>query len=44
MSFPNKVLRQTFLSEQDKRDLLFGIENDVDFRGRILRVAQAGSG
>lgn len=31
MSFPNKVLRQTFLSEQDKRDLLFGIENDVDF-------------
>ena len=31
MSFPNKVLKQTFLSEQDKRDLLFGIENDVDF-------------
>lgn len=31
MSFPNKVLRQDFLSEQDKRDLLFGIENDVDF-------------
>ena len=25
------MLKQTFLSEQDKRDLLFGIENDVDF-------------
>lgn len=31
MSFPNKVLKQDFLSEQDKSDLLFGIENDVDF-------------
>lgn len=31
MSFPNKVLKQTFLSEQDKKDLLFGIQNDVDF-------------
>ncbi len=31
MSFPGKVLRQVFLSEQDKADLLFGIENDVDF-------------
>jgi pyruvate kinase len=31
MSFPNKVLSQTFLSEQDKSDLLFGIDNDVDF-------------
>lgn len=31
MSFPNKVLKQEFLSEQDKKDLLFGIENDVDF-------------
>ena len=31
MSFPNKVLEQDFLSEQDKADLLFGIENDVDF-------------
>lgn len=31
MSFPGKVLRQTFLSEQDKAALLFGIENDVDF-------------
>lgn len=31
MSFPNKVLKQVYLSEQDKADLLFGIENDVDF-------------
>ena len=31
MSFPGKVLRQVFLSEQDKADLLFGIQNDVDF-------------
>ena len=31
MSFPGKVLHQTFLSEQDKEDLLFGIANDVDY-------------
>ena len=31
MSFPGKVLRQTFLSDQDKADLLFGIRNGVDF-------------
>lgn len=31
MSFPNKVLKQVYLSEQDKADLLFGIENEVDF-------------
>ncbi len=31
MHFPNKVLNQDYLSEQDKADLLFGIENDVDF-------------
>ncbi len=31
MSFPNKVLKQIYLSEQDKADLKFGIENDVDF-------------
>ena len=31
MSFPGKVLRQTFLSEQDKADLLFGIQNGGDF-------------
>ncbi len=31
MCFPNKVMSGPYLSEQDKRDLLFGIENDVDF-------------
>ena len=31
MSFPTKLLKQKYLSEQDKSDLLFGIENDVDF-------------
>ncbi len=31
MSFPGKVMRQEYLSEQDKADLLFGIKNDVDF-------------
>lgn len=31
MSFPGKVLHQPFLSEQDKEDLLFGIENGVDY-------------
>jgi len=31
MSFPNKVMSGPYLSEQDKKDLLFGIENDIDF-------------
>ena len=31
MNFPGKVLKQDFLSEQDKKDLFFGIENGVDF-------------
>ncbi len=31
MSFPGKVMQQEYLSEADKRDILFGIENDVDF-------------
>lgn len=31
MSFPGKVLKQIYLSEKDKEDILFGIENDVDF-------------
>lgn len=31
MSFPNKVLKQVYLSEQDKKDLLFGASQDVDF-------------
>jgi pyruvate kinase len=31
MSFPNKVMSGPYLSEKDKQDLLFGIEQDVDF-------------
>ena len=31
MSFPNKVLKQIYLSDYDKSDMLFGIENGVDF-------------
>ena len=31
MSFPGKVLKQVYLSEVDKSDILFGIEQDVDF-------------
>ncbi len=31
MCFPNKVLKNDYLSEQDKADLLFGIENGIDF-------------
>lgn len=31
MSFPNKVMSQVYLSEQDKADLLLGLENDVDY-------------
>ena len=31
MFFPDKELHLTFLSEQDKEDLLFGIEQGVDF-------------
>ena len=31
MSFPNKVMSGPFLSEQDKKDILFGIEHGVDF-------------
>ena len=31
MSFPNKVMSGPFLSEADKKDLLWGIQNDVDF-------------
>lgn len=31
MNFPNHVMSDDFLSEQDKADLLFGIKNDVDF-------------
>ncbi|MGN1051614.1 MAG: pyruvate kinase, partial [Acutalibacteraceae bacterium] len=31
MSFPNKVLNSVFLSENDKDDLLFGIEHGIDY-------------
>ncbi|MCD8131966.1 MAG: pyruvate kinase [Lachnospiraceae bacterium] len=31
MNFPNKVMDHDYLSEQDKADILFGIEKDVDF-------------
>ena len=31
MNFPNHVFKGDYLSEQDKKDILFGIENDVDF-------------
>ncbi len=31
MSFPGRVFNNEYLSEQDKADLLFGAENDVDF-------------
>ena len=31
MNFPNKTLSHDYLSEQDEADLLFGIEQDIDF-------------
>ncbi len=31
MNFPGHVMKGEFLSQQDKEDLLFGIQNDVDF-------------
>ena len=31
MSFPNKVLKQEYLSQQDREDLLFGIKNGVEY-------------
>ncbi len=31
MSFPNKTLKQKYLSEQDKEDLIFGINHGIDF-------------
>lgn len=31
MNFPGKVLKNAYLSEQDKEDLLFGIKQDVDY-------------
>jgi len=31
MSFPGKTLKQVFLSEQDKQDLIFGIKNGIEY-------------
>jgi len=31
MCFPGKVLKQTYLSEQDKADIAFGVKNGIDF-------------
>ncbi len=31
MSFPGKVMRQEYMSDQDRADLLFGIKNGIDF-------------
>ena len=31
MSFPGKVMKQTYLSEQDKADIAFGVQNGIDF-------------
>ena len=31
MSFPGKVMNQPYLSEQDKRDIKWGVENSVDY-------------
>ena len=31
MSFPGKVMKQKYLSDQDKADIAFGVQNGVDF-------------
>lgn len=31
MAFPGKLIKQEYLSEQDRKDIIFGVENDVDF-------------
>lgn len=31
MSFPGKVMKQPYLSEQDKKDIALGVANDVDY-------------
>ncbi len=31
MSFPGKVMHQEYLSEQDKHDIAFGVQNGVDY-------------
>lgn len=48
MSFPGKILSQPYLSQQDKEDILFGIQNGVEYIacsfvscGKDLEVVQA---
>ena len=31
MNFPDKLMQHEFLSEKDKEDLLFGIQNEIDY-------------
>ena len=31
MSFPGKVMKQEYLSEQDKKDIAFGVKNGIDY-------------
>lgn len=31
MSFPGRVMKQVYLSEQDKADIAFGVQHDVDY-------------
>lgn len=31
MSFPGKVMKQVYLSEQDKSDIAFGVKNDIEY-------------
>ena len=31
MSFPGKVMKQPYLSEQDKKDIKFGVDNGIDY-------------
>lgn len=31
MSFPGKVMKQPYLSQQDKDDILFGLQNGIDY-------------
>ena len=31
MSFPGKVMKQKYLSDQDKKDIAFGVKNGVDY-------------
>ena len=31
MSFPGKVMKQPYLSEQDKNDIKFGVDNGIDY-------------